>query len=296
MATTLNLSGLSEYIETRKDELFVNAATAADSIKYLDVMLNVKNKSAINFLDSTVNFQEYSCTWNPDGSDTFSQRFIEVVPITVMKSWCANDFREYWMNYELNYAAGRMTLPKEEALVESNLNAIKVALDDLIWNGDAGLGLDGLVKQIEDEGTTVPVGSGSTATAKIDAAVAAATPKMLAKGVNVYVSFTDFRNYVMESNGQCCAGRPLLDAAAESIKYLADSRVTIIPLMGLEKSGAVVAATKDALLYATDVEDSQAIYELFQDRKDQTWNFRVVFNAGTGIRFIDEAIIVEEGD
>lgn len=294
--TNLNLSGLTEHIDANREQLFVEAAVAAKTLDYTDLMLNVKHKSALNYLNSEVVFQEASCTWSPNGSDTFAQRFIEVVPVEIEKSWCMFDFKNYWMNYELRFAAGRETLPKEEALVKSNLEAIKAGLDNLVWNGSRDLGLDGFLAQIADEGVEVSVASGSTTTEKIDAAVAACTAKMLAKGVDIFVSMTDFRNYVMESNGTCCAGRPILDAAAEEITYVGDSRIRIIPVMGLEDSGAVVAASRGNLVYATDIEDSEAIYELWFDRKDQNWNFRVLFNAGTAIKFPDEAILVTEGE
>lgn len=293
MATVLNLSGLTEYVENRKDELFVKAAVGAKTLDYIELMLNVKHKDALNYLDSEVEFQIANCGWDPKGSDTFGNRYIEVVPVEIEKEWCYLDFKNYFMNYQLRFAAGRETLPFEEKIVESNLAAIKMGLEDLIWNGSSGLSLDGFIKQVEDEGTKVTVGSGATATEAIDAAVAALTAQMLNKGVDIFVSPTLFRNYVMESNGTCCAGRPVIDAASESITYVGDSRIRIIPVTGLENSGAVVAASRGNLVYATDIEDSEAIYDLFFDKKEQTFNFRVLFNAGTAIKFVDEAIIVE---
>lgn len=293
MATVLNLSGLTEYVDTRKDELFVKAAVGAKTLDYIELMLNVKHKDALNYLDSEVEFQIADCGWDPKGSDAFGQRYIEVVPVEIEKEWCYLDFKNYFINYQLRFAAGRETLPFEEKIVDSNLAAIKMGLEDLIWNGSVSLGLDGFIKQIEDEGTVVEAASGSTATEKIDAAVAALTAQMLNKGVDIFVSPTDFRNYVMESNGTCCAGRPVMDAASESITYVGDSRIRIIPVTGLENSGAVVAASRGNLVYATDIEDSEAIYDLFFDKKEQTFNFRVLFNAGTALKFVDEAIIVE---
>lgn len=290
---TLDLSGLSEYINERKDELFVKSAVGAKTLDYVELMLNVKHKDALNYLDSEVVFQEAQCGWNPAGSDAFSQRYIEVMPIEIEKEWCYLDFKNYFMNYQLRLAAGRETLPFEEALVASNLVAISDALEQLIWNGDSDLGFSGFTAQILDEGLKAEVGSGATATEKIDAVVAASTARMLAKGVNVFVSPSDFRNYVMESNGTCCAGRPIIDAASESITYVGDSRVTIIPVAGLEDSGVAIAASKDALVYATDIEGSEAIYELFFDRKAQTFNFRVLFNAGTAVKFPDEVVITD---
>lgn len=291
---TLDLTALSEYINERKEELFVKSAVGADTLDWVELMLGVKHSENLHYLDSEVVFQGAECGWTPQGSDTIGTREISVVPVEIEKEWCYLDFKNYYMNYQLRFAAGRESLPFEEKFVQSNLEAIKMALENLVWNGDSGLTIDGFIAQIEDEGEVIEVGSGSTATEKIDAAVASATARMLAKGVYVFVSPTDFRNYVLESNGTCCAGRPIMDAAAKSITYVGDSRVTIIPVAGLEDSGNVVIASKDALVYATDIENSEAIYELFFDRKAQTFNFRVLFNAGTAVKFPDEVKIVEE--
>lgn len=296
MATVLNLSGLTEAVENRREELFVQAAVGAKTLDYVELMLNVKKRAQLNYLSSDVLFQEAQCGWNPNGSDTFSEKYVDVIPLEIEKEWCYLDFKDYWLNYELRFAAGRETLPKEEALIKSNQEAIKAALETMLWQGNSGLSFSGFIAQIESEGTTENVGSGSTATDKIDAAVAAANAQMLAKGVNVFVSLTDFRNYVLESNGTCCANRPILDAASESITYAGDSRVTIIPVMGLEGTGVVVAASKDALVYATDIEGSEAIYRLWFNEDEQKFKFRVLFNAGTAIKFPNEVVIVEEGE
>lgn len=287
MANELNLNSLPEYIEQHRDELFVKAAVGAKTLDYVELMLDVKHKEALNYLESEVEFQAANCGWNPQGSDTFSQRYIEVKPVEIEKEYCYLNFKEYFMNHQLRFAAGRETLPFEEKIVESNVNAIKDALEELVWNGDRNLGIDGFLAQIDE---TFDIANGDTATQKIDKAVAALDSRMLKKGVNIFVSPTDFRNYIQESNSGCCANRPVIDAASESITYFGDSRVTIVPVEGLETSGEVVAATKDALVYATDIENSESIYRMFFDEKEQKFLFRVLFNAGTAVKFPDEVI------
>lgn len=290
--TTLNIDSLPEYIEQHRDELFVKSAVGSKTLDYVELMLNVKHKDALNYLDSDVEFQAANCGWSPNGSDTFSQRYIEVKPVEIEKEWCYLDFKEKYMNYQLRFEAGRETLPFEEKLVESNMNAIKDALEDLIWVGNDTIGIDGFLKQANREGDTVNIANGSTATETIDAMVAALDSRMLKKGVNIFVSPTLFRNYIMESNSGCCANRPVIDAASEQITYFGDSRITIIPVSGLERNvygdGQLVAATKDALVYGTDIEGSESVYRLWFDEKEQKFLFRVLFNAGTAVKFPDE--------
>lgn len=293
MANTLNVTALPDYIKEHRDELFVKSTLGAKTLEFVEIMPNVKWKDALNYLDSEVVLQDGSeCGWNPQGSDTFSQRFIETKAVEVEKEFCWKDFEKKYMNYQLLWEAGREKLPFEEKIADSNMNAIKEAIEDLVWQGDNTIGITGFLADIAAaSATTVQFASGATMTEKIDSVVAAIPVGMLKKGVNIYLSYTDFRNYVQEQNGACCANKPVIDAASETIKYYGDSRITIVPVLGLEGEGAIVAATADALVYATDVEGSENTYRMWFDEKDEKFMFRVLFRAGTAVKFPDEIVL-----
>lgn len=293
-ANTLTIN-LPEYIKINRDELFINAVLGAKTLGLVEIMPDVKCKAALNYLDSEVVLQDgSSCGWNPQGADTFSTRYIETVAVEVEKEWCWKDFACTYADYQLMWEAGREKLPFEEKIAKSNMNAIQDAIEDLLWKGDSGLSIDGFIAAAKAESAaTVEFETGQTVSAKIDAVVAALTTKMLKKGVNIYVSPTDFRSYVMEQNGACCNNKPVVDAAAEFINYFGDSRVKVIPVLGLEGTDAIVAATPDALVYATDIKGSENVYRLWFDEKEEKFLFRVLFRAGTAIKFVDEVIIGE---
>jgi len=294
MATTLNVSGLTAYVEQNKDQLFVKSIADFKTLNYVEVMLGVKGKEALHYLESEVELIKAQCGWNPGGSDTFIERYIETAGIEVNKSWCHFDFEGTYGQYQLAYAAGREKLPFEEKFAESNVNAIKAAMEDLIWQGNSALTVTGFIADIKAvSGDTVQFATGATVTEKIDAVAAAVTGRMLKKGVNIFVSPTDFRSYIQEQNGTCCANRPIMDAAAESITYLGDSRITIVPVDGLEGQGVVVAASKDALVAGMDIEDSSAIYRLWYSEDNDEFRFRMLTNFGTAVKWPDEVVMGE---
>lgn len=296
MATTLNVSGLTEYIESRRDELFVKSVAGAKTLDYIEIMPGVKYKEALHYLDSTVVLKDGSvCSWDPDGSDTFSEKYIEVKPVKVEKEWCWKDFLKTYANWQLQVEAGREKMPFQEKLADSNVAAVEAAVEDLVWKGDSGLSITGFIDLIgQESGATVDFASGTTTSAKIDAVVAALPLGALKKGANIFLSYTDFRNYIAEQNSSCCAGRPVMDAAVETAKYVGDSRITLIPVLGLEGTGAIVGASADALVYGTDIEGSEGVYRYFYDEKADTFNFRILFNAGMAIKFIDEVVLGQE--
>lgn len=292
MATELNISALTDYVNERKDELFVKSTLGSKTFDYLELMTGVKYKDALNYLDSEVVIQDGSdCDWNPNGADVFTQRYIEVKPLEVQKSWCWKEFRKKYMNYQLQWEAGRETLPFEEKIVQSNMSALKDAIEVMLWQGDSGLTVDGIIDIIEAESAStnnVEFESGATVTAKIDSIVAALPMAALRKGVNVFVSYTDFRNYIQEQNGACCQNKPVLDAASESINYFGDSRVKIVPVYGLEGTGAIVAFPKDAVVYGTDIDGADNRYELWYSKDNDEFRFYVLWMFGLALKFPDQ--------
>ena len=288
----INVSTLPDYIQANRDELFVKAIASTKTLDYIESMLGVKGKAALNYLNSTVVLADgESCGWNPQGDDTFTQKTVETKLVAVNKEFCAKQMRSKWMSYDLSLAAGRENLPFEQKIAESNVAAIKKAVEKLIWQGDTGLGIDGLLKQINTESGAVKVSGGTTILDKIGKVIAAIPAGALEKGVNVFMSYTDFRSYVEAKNAECCGNMPVIDANVDYLVYAGDSRIKLVPVAGLEGTSKIVAAPYDALVYATDVEDSEGIFKMWFDEKEDKFLFKVLFTAGTAVKYNDEVVL-----
>lgn len=290
MANTTNINApLNEYVNVHRDELIVKASATFATLPYIDKMLAVKYQDIVPMLESSVVLKDGSaCGWDPDGADTISPIVIKDFPVVVQKSFCGKDFRKSFANYELNWKAGGVEVPFAEAFINSNLQAISDELEKLVWKGDVAIGIDGFLKQLD---TTKKTFTGTTATERIDEVVKGLTDRMLKKGVNIFVSPALFREYIAEQNAECCFTKGIIDAAVATLSYVGDSRVKIIPVSGLIDASnvQVVAATPDALVYATDIENSENEFRWFRDEKEGTENLEVLFLAGTAVRYADEA-------
>lgn len=293
MATTLSVSGLTDYVKVHRDELLTKATLDAKTLRYVDIMPDVKFKDSIPTLDSEIEFQDGSvCGFNPNGSDTFGERFIETHAAKVEKSWCWKNFEKKYNNYLLKWEAGREEKEFAEKMAEHNLGLVQEGVEELVWQGNSGLSIDGFIKQISEieSASTIAVSaitSASTIVEKIDAVVAAIPQAALKRGVNVFLSFTNLRNYILALNATCCANRPIQDAAVEELVYAGDSRVKLVPVYGIGDN-AIVAASVEALVYATDIENSQNVYKMWENEEDEKVNFRVLFRAGTALRYPEE--------
>ena len=288
----INVSTLPDYIQENRDELFVKAIASTKTLDYIESMLGVKGKAALNYLNSTVVLADgETCGWNPQGDDTFTQKTVSTKLVTVNKEFCAKQMRSKWMSYDLSLAAGRENLPFEQKIADSNVAAIKKAVEKLIWQGDTGLGIDGLLKQIKAEENSIKVNGGTTILEKVGKVIAAIPAGALEKGVNVFMSWTDFRSYVEAKNAECCGNMPVIDANVDELVYAGDSRIKFVPVAGLEGTNKIVAAPYDALVYATDVEDSEGIFKMWFDEKEGQFLFKVLFTAGTAVKYNDEVVL-----
>lgn len=295
---TINFEALEEYVNVHRDELLVKASLGTKTIDYLDIMTNVKSRESIPYLESEVVLKKADCEWNPGGEDIFSERYVTVVPIESQKEYCFLDFQKYFMNYQMLFEAGREKLPFEQKIAESNMAKVQEAVENMIWNGDTDIDRDnlGILDRVREEsGLThlVTFETGQTVSDKIDAVVAAIPMSALKKGVNVFMSYTDFRAYIQEQNAVCCANKPMIDAASESLKYFGDSRITLVPVQGLEGADAIVAFPKDAVIYATDIEGSETRYDGWFEKGTRLFKYDVLFNFGIALRWPDEVVLGE---
>ena len=296
MATTVNLEGLiQDYINAHRDEIIAEVPTQSKTVSYMYGMYGVKHKEAVPKLDSTVVLGDGSqCGWAPSGTDVYTNVMIEVNPAEGEKEICQRDFETTNLNHGLRWAAGQEKLPFEEAYINSQLAAINDAIEHDVWQGNATVGLDGLLAQVASAVTTAMTAtftSAMTADEKVAAIVALVPHKALKYGVDIFLSYSDFAAYAKAINAACCANRDILDASAESYTLPENSKIRLIPVEGLEGTGKMVAAPAQSLVYGTDVEGSENIVDFWFDRKDAKFLFRVLFMIGTALRRPDMVVL-----
>lgn len=295
MATTVNLEGLiQDYINAHRDEIIAEVPTQSKTVGYLYGMYGVKHKDVVPKLDSTVVLGDGSaCGWAPDGSDVYTNVEIEVNPAEVEKEICQRDFEKTNLNHELRWAAGQEKLPFAEAYINSNLAAINDAIEHDVWQGNATVGLDGLLAQVGSAVTTATTVdfSGMTADEKIAAMVEKVPHKALKYGVDIFLSNSDFAAYAKALNANCCANRAVIDASSDEYVLPENTKIRLIPVEGLEGTGKMVAAPRMSLVYGTDVEGSENIVDFWFDRKDAKFLFRVLFMIGTALRRPDLVVL-----
>lgn len=288
------VNNLPEYVKANGDELLVKAALGTKTLDIIAIYPDVKFKTALNYLDSTVVLDNgEACGFEAKGSDVLSNRYLEVKPIRVNKEFCYKTLAKTAANHQMLFEAGRETLPFEEKFTESNLKAIGKQLESLIWNGDGTL-VKGFLPLMDEEAGVIKaeLAAGSNIVDAVDKAYASLPAEALDMDAVIFMSMTQFRAYVTALNATCCANRQPYDAAAGEVAYPVDSRVRIVAVPGLEGFTGVVAGPAKNFIYGTDIEGSEAVYKLWFSDDDDVFKFKVLFNAGVQILYPADSVKV----
>lgn len=292
MANSIVKSALPTYVEQHRSELLIKAMTDAKTLKHIEKLLGVKGSTSLNILNSTVVFGDGStCGFEPDGADTLSQRVLEAKPIKVQKDWCQRSLYDTYLNHDLLFKAGYETMPYEQKFVDSNLSAIAHELDKTIWQGNATLGINGFVNIATAASSGVLTASGVGVEAAVEAVYAAIPADALSRGAIIFVSETAFKQYINAVNGNCCANRPVVDAALGEIPYAGDSRVKIVAVPGLEGTNYIFGSAADNFVYGTDIEDAHASADLWYSEDNRSFRMEVLFTAGVQFKFPAEVVL-----
>lgn len=132
---------------------------------------NVKSKMLVSRLDVGSNIlQAADCTFTDAGDVTLSQKTLTVCPIKINKSFCIEEFEANYLSAQLKAGANDAQVPAsfEEYFLAEVAKVVSLALENTIWQGDAGgspYGLcDGYFTLLTAAGDFIPV-SGTTLTA-----------------------------------------------------------------------------------------------------------------------------------
>ena len=133
---SIQLSGLTAYVDEQRLPLIRKTIFAAPSVKHFNLQTGIKHAAALNILNTSVEFGDgATCGWDEAGTSEFSQRVLEVGTFQVHMSFCDKAMLKYWNGYEARVAAGQKTLPFEEDFVNGIIESIKAQMEKNIWQG-----------------------------------------------------------------------------------------------------------------------------------------------------------------
>lgn len=302
----INVSALGTYVDEQRLPLIRKAVMGARSAYHFNLMTGVKGATALNLLDTDVQFGDgYNCGWEENGSSTLSKRVLTPGAIKINMSFCDKKLLKTALNYEVKVAAGVKTLPFEEDFMKGVGEDISAKLEKAIWQGDtasedANLNkFDGVIKVLSGATLASDITYTNETKSQVVGKVYAAIPSAAySKGeVVMYVGEDFYRAYIQEliANGNLVITNTLNDVAMPESILIPGTNVRIIGLGGLNETNQVYASYKDNFVYGVDLTGDEEVYDLFYDRKEQAHLLAVSFVAGTQVAYPDMVVRAKKG-
>ena len=311
----LAFSGLSAYTRQNIKPLLTSAVFEAkmqEMIKAEGIVLpKVKSSEAIPIMDTDAVFGTQSCSFDPSGTTTFSQRTVTVGKIKVEEKICPKDLEAYFTQEALKAGSTYEDFGNsdfQKAFLDKKNARIASQLGVALWQGDTSSGtanlnkFDGLIKQI-DAGSPVDANvSGFTGVATITTltkdnvisafkGVRAAIPAAY-KGKPGYKIFCGFDVWELYQQA-------LIDAnnfhytAVDQVNYeltIPGTTLKVIADHGLDSTGDIYGLYMPHVVLAVDLENEENNYKMWYSEDNNDVRYRVEFKMGINVAFTNECV------
>lgn len=291
---SVNLTGLTTYVEQNTNDLIAKASLGAPSIKYFKLQTGVKGQTAINILNTTISLGNgKACGWNEAGVSNVSQRKITPWTAKVNQSFCDKAMLDYFMNAEVNVAAGRAELPFEEQFIADVIKGVNEQVENAVWNGITigGVKYNGLLDILAGTGVN-KVTNGETKFETVKA-VYKAIPAAVLKDSAIFMGIDAYRDLVMELVEKNLYHHPANDNADTFEMVLPGTATKIIGVPGLNGTNKMAALPLSETVYGVDMQNDAETFKFWYSDDNQEFRLAINFNGGVQVAFLDNAVLAE---
>lgn len=298
------VSGLTDYVEVNKDTLIKSVVLGAeygDTIPNMRKQLGVKTTEILNFLDVDPVLQNgQGCGFTANGSTVFSEREIETVPIKVNDEWCPDDllgkYAEFLVRYGANANAEEM--PFEREILSEIERKIAQKMETIVWQGDSGLGITGLLELAEDgdSASTIVVTATTADTLydRVEAVVLAIPEEILDKAV-VFLSPANYRDFVMAMVKKNYIHFGPDGTIEDKDITFPGTEIKIHKTYGLKNSNLIYASAYENLVYGADLMNDREEARLWFSDDDDLFKLKIKWNAGVTTLYPDMVVLGTPG-
>jgi hypothetical protein len=311
----LAFSGLSTYTKQLVKPLLTSAVFDAKTQQLIKdggiVIPNAKSAVAIPLMDTDAVFGTQSCSFDPSGTTTFSQRTVTVGKIKVEERICAKDLESYFLQEAMKAGSTTEDFGNAEfqaAYLDKKNKRIAAQLETALWNGDTGSAtanlnkFDGLIKLI-DAGSPVLANvsgfvSGGVITTVNAGNVIAATEgvykaipvSIINKGdVKIFVGNDWYRLLILAYRAENLFAYNPQDSQAGSF-ILPGTNIEIVSVNGLNGTGDAYAISLSNIALAVDLVDEEGSYKMWYSEDNNDVRYRVEFKMGVNVAFPSECV------
>lgn len=311
----LNFSGLSTYTKQLVKPLLTSAVFDAKTQQLIKdggiVIPNAKGPVSIPAMDTDAVFGTQSCSWDPSGTTTFSQRTVTPGKIKIEEAICPADLESYFTSEALRQGSTYSDFGNSEfqaAYLDKKNKRIAAQLETAIWQGDTGSAtanlnkFDGLMKLIDAgspilantsgfvSGGVVTTVSATNVIAATEAVYKAIPVSIITRGdVKIFVGYDWFRLLVLAYREKNMFSYNPQDSNSQSF-ILPATNIEIVAVNGLNGTGDAYAISLANIAMAVDLVDEENSYKLFYNENDNQVRFRAAWKIGVNVQFTNECV------
>ena len=310
-----DVSALGAYTKQSLKPLLTSAVIGAKTqekiLKKGILLTGVKSAEAIPLMDTDAVFQQQSCSFDPSGTTTFTQRTVTVGKIKVNEKLCPRDLETKFTQEALNAGSNYDSFGNTEfetAFMDKKTARIAAQNEVALWQGDtnsvtANLNkFDGLIKLI-DAGSPIDANvSGFTGIATVTTlsqsnaiavvkGVKNAIPSALKgmEGLEICCGYDFFDMFVDAGIAANLFHYDYNDASNYEMK-IPGTNIMLTALHGLDGTGDLYAFRWGNVAMGVDLVADETNLKLWYSEDNDDVRFRANWKLGVNVAFTNECV------
>ena len=304
---SLNVAGLTAYVDETRMALIKKMILGGRSTQFLTIQPDIKSTASVNLLSSTLVAQGGGCGFSNSGTTNLTQNDLEVCPLKVNESICLDTLEQYYTQTLMQPGSYNTQIPFEQLYVEEKTEQISALIDDLVWRGNTATGVgnlglcDGFIRlaDVTYSGSVVD-GNPSNYTAitasNIIAIVDEAVNRIPANIIDqddlyLYCGYDFYRTYATAlRNANLFHYTGAEDQGQQFSQMVPGTNVRMIAVRGLNTSNKFFISSKSNMFFGTDLLNDYENFELWYSLDNQEVRMAAKWKLGVNAAFWDYVV------
>ena len=303
---SLNVNGLTAYVDENKMALIKKAVLGGRTLRYINVQPDIKSSATINIINSDLVAQAGACGWDEDGTTILTQQTLSVCPLKVNESICLDTLEQYYTQKMMRPGSYNEDIPFEEIFASEKADKINALIDDLIWKGDTSLtgqtGLcNGFIKlaSVTFSGSVVN-GNVSTYTAITASNVIAIVDEISSviptnilgmDDLHLFVGYDLYRTYALAlRNANLFHYTGAENQGEDFSQMIPGTYIRVVAVRGLNGTNKAFLTSASNLYFGTDLLSDSEEFQIFYSNDYDEVRFRAKWKQGVQFAFPDYVV------
>lgn len=300
-----DVSALSAYTDQESERYLYSTVTEGVTVGLIpNIQTGIKSSEKIKILTVAGVWQSGgTCSFNPSGDTTFSDRELTVGKVKVNLQWCEKELEGKYTQKKLALGSKYEDLAFETEFVDKLQNNDHDNVEQAVWNGDTSSTnvylnkFDGFRKIMNAAaGVLACTASGTvtwseansrTVSKSLTSKIAASADFLLTASDAVawigIKEYTELRQKYMADNMFHITGK-------ENVLTLEGCDIPFQPCKGLSGKGEIWVMEKSNMYLGTDLENEEEAFEIWYSKDDDVIKYKKEFKMGVQIAFPDRIV------